>query len=131
VASSVVASMAQRLVRTICKNCAEPHEYPEKFMEAVGWTEEEVEDITFYKGSGCHDCAGTGYRGRIGIFELMEMTQDIRDMAFEKATAGEIRVKAREQGMVALMEDGLRKVKAGQTTLEEVLRVAGGIGDIG
>lgn len=131
VASSVVASMAQRLVRTICKNCAEPHEYPDKFLEAVGWEKEEVEDITFYKGAGCHDCAGTGYRGRIGIFELMEMTQDVRDMAFEKATAGEIRVKAREQGMVALMEDGLRKVKAGQTTLEEVLRVAGGIGDIG
>lgn len=130
VASSVVASMAQRLVRTVCKNCKEPHEYSEKYLEAVGWTEEDVADVTFYKGAGCPDCSGTGYRGRIGVFELMEMTQDVRDMAFEKATAGEIRSKAREQGMITLMEDGLRKVKAGITTLEEVLRVAGGIADI-
>ncbi|MFP4176159.1 MAG: GspE/PulE family protein [Candidatus Brocadiia bacterium] len=129
VASSVVGSMAQRLVRTICNNCRTEHEYSDRYLEAVGWSREEAEDITFYKGEGCPDCAGSGYRGRIGIFELMEMTQDLRDLAFEKATSGEIRAKAREQGMVTLMEDGLRKVKAGQTTIEEVLRVAGTAAD--
>ncbi|MFW6457395.1 MAG: GspE/PulE family protein [Planctomycetota bacterium] len=130
VASSVVASMAQRLVRTTCNNCKEPHEYSPQYLEAVGWNKQEIEDVTFYKGQGCQDCAGTGYRGRIGIFELMEMTEDIRDMAFEKASSGRIKAKAREQGMTTLLEDGLRKVKAGQTTLEEVLRVAGGAEDI-
>ncbi len=130
VSSSVVAAMAQRLVRTNCQNCAEPHEYNDKYLEAVGWTREEVEDITFYKGTGCNDCAGTGYKGRIGIFELMEMTQDVRDMAYERASSGKIKAKAREQGMTTLLEDGLRKVKAGRTTLEEVLRVAGGAEDV-
>ncbi|MBS3763256.1 MAG: Flp pilus assembly complex ATPase component TadA [Planctomycetes bacterium] len=130
VASSVVATMAQRLVRTICKSCKEPHEYPEKYYEAVGWSEEELKDVTLYRGEGCSDCSGTGYRGRIAIFEVMEMSQELRDLAFEKAPAGELRDKARAQGMMTLMEDGLRKVQAGTTTLEEVLRVAGGIEDI-
>jgi type IV pilus assembly protein PilB len=129
VASSVVASMAQRLVRQICKNCKEPIEYPERTIRAAGWTEEEAKKITFYHGAGCPDCEGTGYRGRLGIFELMYMTQELRDMTFAGAQAGEIRNKARAQGMVTLFEDGLRKVEQGKTTLEEVLRVAGGIED--
>jgi len=130
VASSVVAAMAQRLVRTICKNCRQPHEYPEKYYQAVGWKPEDMEGVVLYRGAGCADCSGTGYRGRIGIFELMEMTQELRELAFEKAPAGDIRAKARAQGMITLMEDGLRKVRAGITTMEEVLRVAGGIEDI-
>ncbi len=130
VASSVVASMAQRLVRQICKSCKEPYEYPENYYRAVGLSAEEAETMTFYHGAGCSDCNGTGYRGRKGIFELMEMTQEIRDMAFGGAQAGELRAKARSEGMVTLMEDGLRKAQSGMTTLEEVIRVAGSIDDI-
>jgi len=131
VSSSVVASMAQRLVRTICKNCKQTTTYAEKYLNAVGWKPEDIEGVTLYKGEGCHECSGTGFRGRIAIFEVMEMTQDLRDLAFQKAPAGEIRAKARSLGMVTLMEDGLRKVMDGITTLEEILRTAGGIADIG
>jgi type II secretory ATPase GspE/PulE/Tfp pilus assembly ATPase PilB-like protein len=131
VSSSVVAAMAQRLVRLLCKNCKEPYEYPEKHLRGVGWKPEDLEGVTLYRAVGCGDCNGTGFRGRTGIFEMMEMTHDLQEMAFRKATAGEIRAKARALGMTTLMEDGLRKVLRGATCLEEVLRVAGGVEDIG
>jgi len=125
VASSVQAIMAQRLVRTICSNCKEPYEYPERVLRAAGLTPEEVEGITFYHGAGCPRCHGTGYHGRLGIFELMEMNADLRNLTFAKAPTGEIREKARSYGMLTLLEDGLRKVIQGDTTIEEVMRVAG------
>jgi len=131
VASSVVASMAQRLVRTICQNCKEPYEYPEHYYVAVGMDLETAADMTFYRGAGCGECDGTGYRGRKGIFELMGMNQELRDMAFAGAQAGEIRAKARAEGMVTLLEDGVRKAQAGITTLEEVVRVAGRVDEPG
>ncbi len=127
VASSVVASMAQRLVRCICKSCKEPYEYTEDYFRAVGLTPDEAKDMVFYRGTGCSDCNGSGYKGRKGIFELMEMTQELRDMAFEGAQAGELRAKSRAEGMVTLLEDGLRKAQSGMTTLEEVIRVAGSV----
>ncbi len=125
VASSVVASMAQRLVRNICKNCKEPYDHPDHYYQALGLNVEDAREMVFYRGAGCNACDGTGYSGRTGIFELMEMTQELRDMAFAGAQAGEIRAKARSEGMVTLLEDGLRKAQAGVTTLEEVMRVAG------
>ncbi len=130
VASSVVAAMAQRLVRCLCKNCREPYEYPDKLLRAVGWKPEDVQGVTLYRSKGCPDCGGTGYRGRTGIFELMYMSHELRELAFQKAPAGEIRAKARALGMTTLMEDGLRKVLRGITDLEEVLHVAGGVEDI-
>ncbi len=129
VASSVQAIMAQRLVRTVCDNCKEPYDYSEKMLGAVGLSPEEVEGITFYHGRGCGRCHGTGYHGRLGIFELMEMNDDLRNLAFAKAPIGEIREKARSYGMLTLMEDGLRKVIQGDTTLEEVIRVAGALAE--
>ncbi len=126
VSSSVVAAMAQRLVRCVCNNCRQPHEHPKRLLDAVGWKQEDLEGVTFYEGVGCPDCSGTGYRGRKGIFELMAMSSEMQDLAFRKAPAGEIRAQARAEGMVTLMEDGLRKVLQGTTTLSEVLRVAGG-----
>jgi type IV pilus assembly protein PilB len=130
VSSSVVASMAQRLVRCLCPGCREPYEYPDRYLHAVGWNREDVEGVTLYRPQGCAECNGTGYRGRLGIFELMEMNQELREMAFRRAPADRIRAKARTLGMTTLMEDGLRKVQRGVTSLEEVLRVAGGIEDI-
>ncbi|MFO7957581.1 MAG: ATPase, T2SS/T4P/T4SS family [Candidatus Brocadiia bacterium] len=129
VASSVQAVMAQRLVRTICPNCKEPTEVPERRLHAVGLTPEEVEGITFYQGAGCNRCHGTGHYGRIGIFELMEMNADLRNLTFSKAPTGEIREKARSYGMLTLREDGLRKAIQGTTTIEEVLRVAGAVAE--
>jgi type IV pilus assembly protein PilB len=127
VASSVQAIMAQRLVRTICSNCKEAHDYPEKQLQAVGLSADDVEGITLYKGRGCNRCNGTGYHSRLGIFELMEMNPDLRNLTFRKAPTGEIREKARSYGMLTLMEDGLRKVIQGITTIDEILRVAGGV----
>ncbi len=125
VASSVQAVMAQRLVRTICPGCREPEEVAEGQLRAVGLSREEVEGITFYHGAGCNRCGGTGFYGRLGIFELMEMNADLRSLAFSKAPTGEIREKARSYGMLTLREDGLRKAIQGKTTVEEVIRVAG------
>jgi len=131
VASSVLAMMAQRLVRRICSNCKEPYEYPERYLEAVGLAAEDVEGLVMCHGHGCYQCHGSGYHGRLAIFELMEMTQGLRDLAFQKAPAGEIRARARAEGMLTLVEDGLRKVMQSITTIDEVMRVAGTIGDVG
>jgi len=130
VASSVQAIMAQRLVRTICSHCKEAYEVPRSLLHAVGLATEEVEGITFYKGTGCNHCNGTGYHGRLGIFELMSMNADLRDLIFVKAPTGEIREKARSYGMLTLLEDGLRKAIQGVTTIDEVLRVAGAAAEV-
>ncbi|MHC4788792.1 MAG: GspE/PulE family protein [Planctomycetota bacterium] len=130
VASSVQAIMAQRLVRTICTHCKEPFEYPERVLKSVGLSPEDVEGIALHHGAGCARCNGSGYHGRIALFELMEMNADLRNLAFSKAPTGEIREKARAYGMLTLMEDGLRKVIQGVTTIDEVLRVAGGVQDV-
>ena len=127
VASSVQAIMAQRLVRTICPNCKEPYEVAPKVLRSVGLQPEEVEGITFHHGAGCNRCDGSGYHGRLGIFELMEMNTDLRNLTFAKAPTGEIREKARSYGMLTLLEDGLRKAIQGITTVEEVLSVAGAV----
>ncbi len=125
VASSIQAIMAQRLIRTTCGNCKQPYEPPEQLLRGVGLATEDVEGITLYKGTGCNRCHGSGYHGRIAIFELMEMNPDLRNLTFSKAPTGEIREKARSYGMLTLLEDGLRKVIQGITTVEEVVRVAG------
>ncbi len=125
VASSVQAIMAQRLVRTICPNCKEPYDVPEGQLRGVGLSRAEVEGITFYHGAGCNRCNNSGCYGRVGIFELMEMNDDLRILTFGKAPTGEIREKARSYGMLTLREDGLRKAIQGKTTVQEVIRVAG------
>ena len=117
--------MAQRLVRRICPNCKEPYEYPEEQLAAVGLDPEDIGGVTFYRGGGCYQCGGTGYRGRLGIFELLEMNSQLRELAFRKAPHEEIRAKACSMGMLTLLEDGLRKAMQGVSTIEEVLRVAG------
>ena len=127
VASSVQAIMAQRLIRTICANCREPHQYTERQLGAVGLSPDDVEGITLYRGAGCNRCGGLGYHGRLGIFELMEMNEELRNLTFSKAPTNEIREKARSYGMLTLMEDGLRKIIQGITTIDEILRVAGGV----
>jgi type IV pilus assembly protein PilB len=125
VASSVQAIMAQRLIRTICPNCKEPYDCPEPLLRSIGLAPEDVEGITLYHGVGCNRCNRSGYYGRLGIFELMEMNVELRNLTFAKAATGEIREKARSYGMLTLREDGLRKIIQGVTTVEEVARVCG------
>ncbi len=126
VASSIQAVMAQRLVRTICENCKEPYEPESSEIELLGAGAVQMENAQFYHGRGCEKCSLTGYQGRKGIFEIFEMTDEIQNMIFEQLPASQMRIRAREMGMRTLREDGLRKVAAGWTTLDEVLRVTMG-----
>jgi len=121
VASAVQAIMAQRLVRTICSQCKTPTELDPRELQAVGLKPEDIRSVTIYKGAGCAYCRNTGYRGRIAVFELMQMDGQLRDMTFRRETHSDIRKQARMSGMVTLREDGIRKVLAGITTLEEAL----------
>jgi len=124
VASSVIAILAQRLVRVICPKCKHPFTPSEAMLETAGITPETAASATFMKGKGCSYCSKTGYRGRLGIFELMLMTPKIRELAFQGASTQEIRKAAVAQGMHTLYQDGIRKVLKGITTLEEVFRTA-------
>jgi type IV pilus assembly protein PilB len=123
VASSVIAIMAQRLVRIICTKCREPDEPPEAEIRAAGITPDQLTNAKFMRGRGCNHCHHTGYRGRLGIFEMMRMNAGIREMTFRRAPAQEIRRQARILGMRTLLEDGVLKSLRGVTTLEEVLSI--------
>ena len=123
VASSIQAIMAQRLVRTCCQQCKAPFEEDPRNIALVRLKEEDVGSVVWYKGVGCANCRGSGYRGRCGIFELMEMNSTLRDLAFRCVQAAEIRKVARQNGMFTLEEDGIRKATSGVTTLEEVIRI--------
>ena len=124
VASSVVAILAQRLVRTICKKCGAPHTPSEEVIKEAGLTEEEVKNATFRKGKGCNACQKTGYRGRVGIYELLMIDSRIREMIFKETPTNVVRDYAISKGMATLYRDGVEKVMAGNTTFEEVIRVA-------
>ena len=124
VSSSVVAIMAQRLVRVVCQKCKHPYAPSESLIEAAGITREMAARATFAKGTGCGNCSGTGFRGRLGIFELMLMTTKVRELTFNAAPTNEIRHLAVKEGMRTLYWDGIDKVLRGVTTLEEVLRTA-------
>jgi len=122
VASSVQAVMAQRLVRVLCPECKEPDpDIDLSVLRGLGVTEEQLSQATFCRPVGCEKCHLTGYRGRLGIFEIMPLNSQLREMAFKHRPLGEIRQGARDLGMRGLLEDGLIKVMRGQTTLPEVL----------
>ncbi|QDS93397.1 Type II/IV secretion system protein [Roseimaritima multifibrata] len=124
VASSVIAVLAQRLVRTICPRCKQSYKPPQSVIDDAGLPPELVAHAEFAKGKGCSYCQRSGYRGRLGIYELMMVTSGIREMMFKAAPTQEIREKAIEQGMTTLYADGMRKVLRGITTFDEVYRVA-------
>ena len=121
VASSVQAVMAQRLVRVICPKCKQPFQYERKELQAVGLNPDEISQVTLYKGAGCGHCKGIGFRGRSGIFEVMEMNRTLQEMAFRRDPTQALRRQARLSGMTTLQEDGCRKVLAGVTTPQEVI----------
>jgi type IV pilus assembly protein PilB len=125
VASSVTGILAQRLVRTICAKCRHRYTPPEAVLREAGFTAEQIENATFMKGRGCNACQRTGYKGRIGIFELLMVDSKVRELIFNNGSSTQIREHAiAEQGMETLYQDGLIKVSQGITTIEEVYRVA-------
>lgn len=126
VASSTRAIMAQRLVRRICEKCKEPYESQETELRLLGPAATQLASTQLFHGKGCPDCKFTGYRGRLGIYEIFQIDDQVRNLIFEQVSSSELRIKARELGMRTLREDGLRKVVAGLTTLSEVLRVTMG-----
>jgi type IV pilus assembly protein PilB len=123
VGTAVNLIQAQRLIRRICSACKEElKDVPSKTLIDVGFTPEMVGTFKLYKGRGCGACNGTGYKGRVGLYEVMEISEGIRDLIMVGATAVEIKRKALEEGMLTLRMSGLEKIKAGITTIEEVLR---------
>jgi len=123
VATSVEAVMAQRLVRTICKNCATAQNLEPDYLKRIGYPPDEIETTTFYKGVGCEQCRMQGYKGRMGIYELLLVTEELRTPILARSPSSTISQIAIEQGMRLLRVDGWEKVKLGLTTVEEVLRV--------
>ena len=121
VAAAVRAVLAQRLVRRNCPNCRASCEHDEKLLNSLGIRPDQMSDASFMKGKGCLKCNGTGFRGRVGIFEMFNVNEELQSMIYEEASLVALRDKAREMGMRNMREDGIRKVIAGVTTPQEVL----------
>jgi type IV pilus assembly protein PilB len=113
---------AQRLVRRICEHCKEPHPVSKTELTEIGYAPDVAANVTPMKGRGCGRCGNTGYRGRLGVFEVMEVTDGLREMVIASASALELKRRAIAEGMDTLRQAGLRQVAAGLTTLEEIAR---------
>jgi type IV pilus assembly protein PilB len=125
VASSIQAIMAQRLVRVICENCKVVDENPDPhYLRLLRITPDDIRKTPIYKGAGCARCQNTGYKGRQAIFEMLEMNNQVRELAFSRAPASELRTAAINSGMKTLLSDGKRKVFRGVTTPAEVAKVS-------
>jgi type IV pilus assembly protein PilB len=122
VATSVILIAAQRLVRRICPACKEPISIPPKALLNVGFSEEEAATLKIYKGKGCPKCNNTGYKGRVALFEVMQVSPTIRDMILSGASVADIRKQSVDEGMQTLRQSGLSKIRNGVTTIEEVIR---------
>ncbi|HRF43468.1 MAG TPA: ATPase, T2SS/T4P/T4SS family [Candidatus Competibacteraceae bacterium] len=123
IASTVVAVLAQRLLRRVCPYCAEPYQPNATELQRLGYKQIDLEGTAFRQGRGCPACRHTGYRGRIGVFELLILNVAVRDAIFQKCTSHEIRqISLESSGMVTLLEDGLAKAAKGETTLTEAFR---------
>ena len=123
VSASLRAALAQRLVRSICQGCKEPHKPGDNELNILGVTEEQASTASFMHGAGCAKCGESGFRGRKGVFEIFVVNQEIEEMIYHNVSIVDLRKKAREMGMRSMREDGFRKVLAGVTTLDEVLMV--------
>jgi len=121
--SSIIAVLAQRLARTICSKCKVAYAPPPDALGRLGVASDVHAEVVFYRGQGCEHCRGTGYKGRVGIFELMMLTDAVRDLVVHRAPATEVRAQAIRDGMRTLRDDGLEKVITGISTIDEILRV--------
>lgn len=123
VASSIIGVMGQRLVRKVCPKCRQKYEPAPHLLKSLGIRPEVASKANFSRGKGCGHCNKTGYRGRLAIYELMNMTSQVRELCFKGASTVEVRKLARKQGMRTLFEDGMIKALKGITTIDEVLRI--------
>jgi len=121
VSASLRAVLAQRLVRRICPECKQPDQPDERLLNSLAIRSDQAVEANFSRGSGCDKCNSTGFRGRVGVFEMFTMNEELQQMVYEESSLVALRNKAREMGMRSLREDGVRKVLAGVTTAEEVL----------
>ncbi|OHE79867.1 MAG: hypothetical protein A3G75_11425 [Verrucomicrobia bacterium RIFCSPLOWO2_12_FULL_64_8] len=124
--SAIQAVIAQRLVRTVCRECKEPYQVDPLIIKDLGFDPDEYREHSFYRGRGCEACNYTGYKGRTAIHEIMENSDEVRDLVMKNSSSDEIRKMARKQGMRTLREDGWLKVLRGQTTMVEVARITAG-----
>jgi len=122
IADSVIMIVAQRLIRRLCKKCGQPHKLPEKALLDMGFLKDELKDLSVLKPKGCEACNNTGYKGRTGLYEVMPIDDDIREMILNRTQSREIKKRAIEQGMITLRQSGLTKIRNGVTSVEEVLR---------
>ncbi|HBR57639.1 MAG TPA: type IV-A pilus assembly ATPase PilB [Blastocatellia bacterium] len=122
VATSVNIIQAQRLIRRICKGCKEEIHVPAEALVEIGFTPEEASTLKAYRGRGCEACLNTGFKGRVGLYEVMEITDELRELIIIGASAIELRKKAIELGMITLRQSGLYKIREGITTIEEVVK---------
>jgi len=123
IASGIVGVLAQRLVRVICPKCKESYSPPLDAINRLGIGVDQSSGVTFYRGRGCEFCKGSGYKGRVGVYELMPVTDRIRDLILARQSSYAIREVAIEEGMKTLKDDAMEKILLGSTTLEESLRV--------
>jgi type IV pilus assembly protein PilB len=126
VSASVILIAAQRLARKICTGCREEENIPVPALVQLGFSEEEAKTVKCYKGKGCSACNGSGYKGRIALYEAMPVGSEIKEMVLEGASADELKKTAVRLGMKTLRMSGLTKVKEGVTSIEEVMRVTFG-----
>lgn len=122
VSTSVLCLVAQRLIRRVCKECKQEVPTPDNALIDIGFSPEEAKKVTIFRGDGCKKCNGTGYKGRTGLFEVLKVTQNIRESILSGATTEDLRRLAIKEGMITLRKSGLEKIKQGITTVEEVLR---------
>jgi general secretion pathway protein E len=123
ISSSVLAVAAQRLIRVLCDDCKKPYKPSKIYLESIGVSPNHFNADHIYKAVGCDKCIGTGYRGRLGIFEIMVLTQKLKSLILETYDSNQIQSAARREKMLSLRQDGIQKVLKGVTTIEEVLRV--------
>ena len=124
IAATVQGIMAQRLCRKVCPNCKEPYRVPASFLTKFGYKQDDPNaQVTLYEGKGCEECRYKGYKGRIGLYELMTMNEEIAELVVRRAPVADIRDAAKANGMLELREDGLLKILEGMTTPDEVMRV--------
>jgi type IV pilus assembly protein PilB len=121
VAAALNCVTAQRLLRRICSNCKAEAKYSDEYLDAASITAED-RNMTFYRGTGCEKCGGSGYKGRAGLYEVMAMTPDLRKLIMQGASSDDLRIQGLKEGMLTLRMDGMKKVSKGVTTLEEVIK---------
>jgi len=122
VSSAVRLVVAQRLIRRLCANCKKPAKVPVQTLIDVGFAPEEAKSIQIFEPNGCEKCSSTGYKGRLGLFEVMEIDEELREQIMVGASTSELRQKAKEKGMLTLRQSGIEKIKLGTTSIDEVLR---------